>query len=435
MRTTIPALSLIFAAGLISAQSLSSLSGKVVDASGTDLGLPGVSVKFEAEQITHYGQDKKHHLFGYIGHGLTIPWNRSERYILTLRTDFYDRVPEPGETADIAIIDTQNDYKVTVVDKTRAWTMQQGTMFYWNPNKPETQFFFNDSDSSGSVWTVLFDIETMTRVREYRFGGTTGVSHDVANGGVAPDGSCFAGINYGRVTMRDGDQIDYADARNDGEAGNPSDDGLFKVDIATGKATLLASYPQLAEAVGSEDRLYVHHTLWNRESNLISFVVRGGGKLRNTTNKACVIRSDGSGLQEITQVSHPEWWEGSVAARPGGGGLELFDVYTNEVVDSIGPFKSTKDDNAYSPDGQWWVASDDKDGGWFYQFYRFSDKILLPDAGPFLDRGISKGEARVDGAPRWNRTSNGILVGGVVREDGPDKDTRQLAILRLVPGP
>ena len=34
-----------------------------------------------------------------------------------------------------------------------------------------------------------------------------------------------------------------------------------------------------------------------------------------------------------------------------------------------------------------------------------------------------------------NRTSNAILVGGVVREDGPDKRTKQLAIILLVPGP
>ena len=36
---------------------------------------------------------------------------------------------------------------------------------------------------------------------------------------------------------------------------------------------------------------------------------------------------------------------------------------------------------------------------------------------------------RIDGAPRWNRTSDAILVGGVAK-DG----TRQMSIIRLVPG-
>ncbi len=34
----------------------------------------------------------KHHLFGYIGHAQTIPWNASGRYILALQADFDDQV-------------------------------------------------------------------------------------------------------------------------------------------------------------------------------------------------------------------------------------------------------------------------------------------------------------------------------------------------------
>ena len=42
-------------------------------------------VSLEIEQIT---SGPKHHLFGYIGQSLTIPWNESDRYIVSLRTDF-----------------------------------------------------------------------------------------------------------------------------------------------------------------------------------------------------------------------------------------------------------------------------------------------------------------------------------------------------------
>ncbi len=86
-------------------------------------------VSLEIEQIT---SGPKHHLFGYIGQSLTIPWNESDRYIVSLRTDFYKRMPVKGETAEIVILDTQNNYKVTVLDKTLAWNLQQGTMLYWN---------------------------------------------------------------------------------------------------------------------------------------------------------------------------------------------------------------------------------------------------------------------------------------------------------------
>ena len=52
------------------------------------------------EQITH---GPKHHLFGYVGHGGTIPWNASGRYLVGLRTDFHDRMPKPAEAAEVVI--------------------------------------------------------------------------------------------------------------------------------------------------------------------------------------------------------------------------------------------------------------------------------------------------------------------------------------------
>ena len=50
------------------------------------------------EQIT-FGP--KHHFFGYIGQSKTIPWNAGGRYILALRTDYHDRMPDPGAAADV----------------------------------------------------------------------------------------------------------------------------------------------------------------------------------------------------------------------------------------------------------------------------------------------------------------------------------------------
>ena len=69
-------------------------------------------------------------------------------------------------------------------------------MLFWNPNAPETQFFFNDLDpDTGAVFTVLYDVEKRKRVKEYRFG-----TEAIANGGVAPSGKFFAGINYGKIS-------------------------------------------------------------------------------------------------------------------------------------------------------------------------------------------------------------------------------------------
>jgi hypothetical protein len=164
------------------------------------IGSPGQRITFEVEQITFAGTTRQHHMFGYVGHCLTVPWNQSGRYIVSMRTDFYTRLPNPGETADIVIIDTSNGYEVTPVDTTRAWNLQKGTMLCWNPNAPETQFFFNDRDPvTEDIFTVLYDISNMERIREYRFGPGPST---IANTGVAPDGSNFAAVNHGRNSWR-----------------------------------------------------------------------------------------------------------------------------------------------------------------------------------------------------------------------------------------
>jgi hypothetical protein len=109
---------------------------------------------------------------------------------LGMEIDRIDRMPKPEEAAKIFIIDTEKDNKVIYLDKTNAWNPQQGTMFFWNPNAAETQFFFNDRDvKTGEVFTVLYDIKKKKRVKEYRFKDTP-----IGNGGVAWNGSFFMGL-------------------------------------------------------------------------------------------------------------------------------------------------------------------------------------------------------------------------------------------------
>ncbi len=121
--------------------------------------------------------------------------NAGGRYLLGLEIDRIDRLPTPEEFATVILVDTHHDNKIIRLDICHAWNPQQGTMFYWNPLKPETQFFFNDRDiKTGKVFTVLYDIERKKRVHEYKFDDTP-----IGNGGVVADGSAFLAINYGRL--------------------------------------------------------------------------------------------------------------------------------------------------------------------------------------------------------------------------------------------
>src|SRR3954471_14251091 len=63
------------------------------------------------QQIT---KRPSHHLFGYIGHCKTIPWNASERYILALRVPFQDHMPVPDEAAEVCLLDARADFQLRV---------------------------------------------------------------------------------------------------------------------------------------------------------------------------------------------------------------------------------------------------------------------------------------------------------------------------------
>lgn len=118
------------------------------------------------------------------------------------------------------------------------WNTQQGTMFYWNPENPENQFFFNDRDKkTGKVFTVLYDIQKGKRVREYRFEVSP-----VANSGVCPVGKSFLAINYARMArLRPVTGYEGATDWTEGVTA-PEDDGIFKIDIENGSKKLLVSF-------------------------------------------------------------------------------------------------------------------------------------------------------------------------------------------------
>ena len=230
-------------------------------------------------QVTQLTRGQHHHFFGYIGQSLTTPWNASGRYILSLRTTFHDRMPHPGEAADVVLIDTHNGYRVLPIEKCRAWNFQQGTMFYWNPKQPETQFFFNDRDlETNLVFTVLYDIERNERIREYRFEDAS-----VANGGVSPTGEFFLAINYGRMA-RLRPVTGYPGAADPTAATPaPDNDGIFRVDIQTGAHKLIVSFRQLRDLLrGRHEKIdevgfYINHSLSNRSGEYVYFYARGGG--------------------------------------------------------------------------------------------------------------------------------------------------------------
>jgi hypothetical protein len=392
--------------------------------------------ELKTEQLT-FGPG--HHFFGYIGQCLTIPWNGSGRYILGLEIGRVDRMPEPEEAATIILIDTHNNNKILRIDKTHAWNPQQGTMFYWNPLHSEKQFFFNDRDiKTGKVFTVLYDIEKQKRLHEYRFEDTP-----IGNGGVAPDGSAWLGLNYGRLARLrlvtgypealDWSMDDIA----------PENDGIFIVDVKTGKKRLLVSYRQLEKKLKehtpnlNHNGLFINHTLWNRDADRVYFFARSGwsGQSGERINVPFSVHADGTGLtmHERHIGGHPEWAEGKliIGIKKGEEGRNdkqiLYNIDTRQIVGELGSpeiFPKPEGDISLSPDGKWFVNGYTVSGENHYVVYRMSDGAFARSEG--IEKGHYKNDIRIDPAPRWNRTNDAILVPGI-----DENGTRQMFLIRV----
>jgi hypothetical protein len=388
------------------------------------------SLELKIQQVT---SGSKHHFFGYIGQCQTVPWNADDRYILGMEIERIDRMPRPEEAADIILIDTKQDNRIIRLDRTLAWNPQQGTMFYWNPQAAKTQFFFNDRDlKTGKVFTVLYDIEKRTRIREFR-----DEDAPIGNGGVAQNGGAFLGINYGRLS-RLRPVTGYPGALDWSKQDNaPDDDGIFVVDVMTGARRLLVSYRQLADQLKkrypdvNDIALFINHTLWNRTGDRVYFFVRGNWSRKGTRiNTPCSIHIDGTGLalHEMHIGGHPEWAEDHLLIGQWKDDQVLYDVDKKKIVGQLGTpeiFPHPGGDVALSPDGRWFANGSKKGDTNRFVVYRRSDGVYGRSEG--LDKGSYSGDIRIDPAPRWNRANNAILVPGIA-----ENKTRQMFVIHVV---
>jgi hypothetical protein len=344
-------------------------------------------------------------------------------------------MPTAADAAEIVLIDTRNANAEIRIDETRAWNPQQGTMFYWNPQAPDTQLLFNDRDpKTNHVFTVLYDVQKRRRIREYRSGDTP-----VGNSGVNQKGGQFAAINYGRLAnLRPVTGYPESFDFTKGVAA-PADDGVFLVDLATGAKRLLVSFAQLAAALRKTGRyvdgrsLFINHTLWNRDGDRLFFFVRGdfAKPQGERTNAPCTIRPDGSGLtiHRAFWGGHPEWERGSRMIGAVDGKQVIYDVDVEKIVGQIGTpaiLPDPEGDVALSPDGRWFVNGSRQGPDNVYTIVRLSDGAVVRSGGiPHL--GFTRGDLRLDPAPTWNRSSTAVLAPGFAADK-----TRQLFLIRIL---
>ncbi|UCE07857.1 MAG: twin-arginine translocation signal domain-containing protein, partial [bacterium] len=198
------------------------------------------------------------------------PFSPSGRYLGLTRLSREDRPPEPGEVAEIVLVDLiSGDQKI--IAETRGWDTQLGAQVQWGAN--DTELFFNDVDTN--AWMPFgVKMNPLTGAKK-KLDGTIYM--------VSPDGkwavsTCLRRIGatqagYGVIIPKE-----YVPVNK----GLIDDDGVFVTNTTTGETRMIASYKRIVEEAipridvsryGKGD-FYGFHTKWNAHSNRIMLVLR-----------------------------------------------------------------------------------------------------------------------------------------------------------------
>lgn len=411
---------------------LFSLNKDVVDAFSKEKSTLGSSKarslpKFKIQTLT---SGPKHHFFGYYG---ICPWNKSGKYLICLESEFQDRMPAKGEVAAIGLVDAKTG-EFKKVSETKAWNLQQGAMLHWNPLNPQTQIIYNDRYGNNII-SVILDVNTGKKHILPR--AVSAVSHS---------GKYALSLTYGRLE-RLRKVVGYSgtiDPNPDNPA--PHDDGVFLMDLTTGKSKLVVS---IAEVYGrlikkhpqmKGRHMWFNHTVFNRTDSRFLFLARAylppGGKRQTGMFTANL---DGSDLREAVpfgkNVSHFDWRNDKeiIATFEIDGSERKHVLFTDGQADYKvigGGFLDYDGHCTFSPDPNW-LATDRKHHDTIEQslsIYNIRSKQgLVLCKLDLREKKYISGNVRCDFHPRWNRTGDAICFDALDQTNG----TRQLHMAYL----
>lgn len=199
----------------------------------------------------------------------TSPISPSGRYLAALRMPDESRLNQPGEEAEVVLVDLQAGTE-RVVARTCGWEAQMGANINWGAD--DHQLVFNDVDT-GDWSPRLVRLDPFTG-RSERVPG--GVYH------VSPDGRFAAAASLERMRRTQcGYGVMLPDELVPLNVGAPDDDGLFITDLATGRRRLALSLAAAVRAIPELDgadperwHIFGFHSKWSPDGSRVMFTVR-----------------------------------------------------------------------------------------------------------------------------------------------------------------
>ncbi|MFB9277020.1 TolB family protein [Cohnella cellulosilytica] len=194
----------------------------------------------------------------------------SGRYVAVLRMPREDRLPMPGQTAEIVLIDL-HEGEERVAAHTRGWESQLGANLNWGPT--DSTLYYNDVDTE--TWEPIgIELDPQTGRTRRLEGGIYKIS---------PDGRTVISACMKRMRRTQfGYGVVVPDEFVPRNSGFPDDDGLYATDVATGARTLLVSLRQIVERAKpaidweryADGECYGFHCKFNPQGDRIIFTMR-----------------------------------------------------------------------------------------------------------------------------------------------------------------
>jgi hypothetical protein len=231
----------------------------------------------------------------------TSPVSPSGRYVALTRLPYEDKLPVPGDPAEIVLVDLHQG-TTRIVAETRGWDSQLGAQAQWGSD--DQSLFFNDVDTQ--TWRPFgVRLDPATGATK-KLGGSVFM--------VSPDGKLAASPCLLRTART---QRGYGVAVPESHVPkNPAmadDDGIYLTDTDTGASRLLISFAEIVQrarpAFDPENfrngSLYGFHVKWNPQGARLMLVMRCKSERGRPLRNVITMKSDGS---DIAVALHWQIW-------------------------------------------------------------------------------------------------------------------------------
>ena len=292
--------------------------------------------------------DGYHYFFGYYD---LQPYDKTGKLHLAHRVKFADRLPEKEDICEVGVIDIAAR-RFIKIGETTAWNFQQGAFLNWFG---ENSIIFN-AFTDGKLCSMVKDLD-----------GNTVKVLPMPIASLSQDKKWGLSINFARVyAFRPGyGYVGTKDKYANEKA--PEKDGVFLVDVQSGKCKLLISYAELVkkfpEPPYTEDKLVINHVTFNPSGDKFLMLLRNFPEHGKKSTQVLVIDVDGN-VKKMTDYqvnSHYSWKNDQEfivwSVLEEGKGIYFFDAKTGKRS-RLNEDILDKDDIhcLYSPDGDCFIG-------------------------------------------------------------------------------